>query len=225
MENVIAKYLTKFWTENHVHAKDFGPVITISRDFGCGGTKLACLLQDRLNKKYINKWKVINREILERSAVQLHSKPQMISHVFNAEERGFYAEIIESFSGKYYISDNRIKRTINKVIKDLGEEGHVIIVGRAGYVFTGHIEKSLHVKLIAPLSLRVNNIANKLNISCSEARIKVVEEDERRKRFLQIFDNTQDNEHKFDVVFNMRNFSANEILEITMKMAESRRLI
>ena len=52
-----------------------------------------------------------------------------------------------------------------------------------------------------------------------------MEEDERRKQFLQLFDTNPDKEHKFDVVFNMRNFSANEILEITMKMIESRKLI
>ena len=216
--------------EPPVVKRDYGPVITISRDFGCGGTGFACSLKDRINKynkfkKNAEEWNVISKEILEKSANELHSSQHMISHLFDSETRGFYAEIIESFSGKYYVSDARIKNTINKVIKGYGEEGNVIIVGRAGFIFTQHIDRSLHIKLTAPFGWRVNKIAERFGITNNEAKQRVLELDDKRKKFLQFFNPVIDDRECFDVVFNLKNFSKDEIIETLIMMIEAKKII
>lgn len=225
MENVFIKYFTKpSLLEPIVKRKELGPVITISRDFGCDALSFANKIKEKLNSKpvRISEWMVINKEILEKSAKALNSSPHMISHLFNAEERGFYADIIESFSGKYYLSDQRIKNTISRVIKEYGEEGNVIIIGRGGFIFTRHINKSIHIKLTAPFEWRVNNIAEKYNLSLQVAKMQVAEIDEKRNKFLHLFKSHIDDCNDFDVVFNLRNTSRDEIIEMLMIMIETR---
>jgi cytidylate kinase len=228
MENILLKYLTRS-LESHDSTKEFGPVITISRDYGCGGTKLACLLADAFNKKQslkhnFNNWRVINKEILDKSATELHSKPHMISHLFDAEERGFYADIVASFAGKYYVSDDRIKNTITKVIKSYAEEGNSIIVGRAAFIFTKHINKSLHVKLLAPYDWRVNSIAERFNLSLKDAKANVSEIDMQRNRFLKLFKSNINDADDFDMVFNLKSISKPDIVKAIVDLSEAMKL-
>jgi cytidylate kinase len=228
MENILLKYLTRS-LESQDNTKEFGPVITISRDYGCGGTKLACLLADKINKKqsiesnFIN-WRVINKEILDKSATELHSRPHMISHLFNAEERGFYADIVASFAGKYYVSDERIKNTITKVIKSYAEEGNTIIVGRAAFIFTKHIRKSLHIKLLAPYDWRVNSIAERFDLSMKDAKVNVSEIDLQRNRFLKMYKSNINDADDFDMVFNLKSISKSDIVKVIVDLAEANKL-
>ena len=107
MENVFVKYLSKQMSEPPGVMKEFGPVITSIQRFRLWRNRFSMFIERiKINKRNSLKmnpsdWTVISKEILEKSALELHSSQHMISHMFDSETRGFYAELIESFSGKY----------------------------------------------------------------------------------------------------------------------------
>ena len=167
--------------ETHV---DYGPVVTISRAYGCPGKMLAQDLASNLNKRAIGTkekhWKWISKEILEESARELKLNRYMIKEAVNANKKGVLDDMIISLAHKFYPSDAKVKKTLADVIKGFAKEGHVIIVGRAGVSLTRSIKKSLHVRLEAPIEWRIKIISERQHISIDEARRKLLEIDYKR---------------------------------------------
>ena len=92
--------------------KEPGPVITLSREFGCYASRIAQLLTEKLTelsakKQGTAKWSYISNEILEEAANKLEVEPGKISHLFGADEKRFMGDLVESFSTKKYASDRK----------------------------------------------------------------------------------------------------------------------
>jgi hypothetical protein len=139
MENLLIKYFEARIKNEHEH-REAGPVITISREYGCPSKVLAEILVEKLkqadqeSQSHPYRWKWISRELLEESAHELKIDPKHINHVFDYQERSIIDDILAATRKDSYKSDHAIKKTIAKVIRSMGERGHVVIVGRAGVV-------------------------------------------------------------------------------------------
>ncbi len=184
MENSLLNYMNKRFGEiSPVRRKEShiaGPVITISRQVGCGGVKIAHNLAEALNEFVIcKKWQVISKEVLHESARQLELDPRKVNRLFTPDEHSTFDEILEAFNAKMYKSDRMILKTVKEVIKGFAVDGCCIIVGRAGHIIAKDIEHSLHVRLEAPLDWRIEKIASRNNISTDEA-IKFISETEKK---------------------------------------------
>ncbi|HEX7584966.1 MAG TPA: hypothetical protein VF373_09780 [Prolixibacteraceae bacterium] len=76
MNNTLMAYLNKRLYPNDTrylsaHTQT-GPVICISREVGCGAVNIAKLLAAELDKQsQVKKWKVLSKEILQQSALEL----------------------------------------------------------------------------------------------------------------------------------------------------------
>jgi len=231
MENILYKYLSsEKKIESSEDKKELGPVITISRDFGCDGNEIGSLLVGAINKRIpakseYPKWKCINKEILTKSAEELHANSEKVLHFFKGEEKGYIGDIVNSFLDKEYVSDEFIKNTISKVIKGFGEEGHIVIVGRAGFINTRHIPKSLHIKLVAPFEWRVKNFAKRHNMHYVDAIEAVKVMGGERDKFLHFFRYDQNDNENFDIIFNRKTLSKYEIITAILDILEFKMFI
>lgn len=232
MNNIFLQYMSERMKQEHLAHKEPGPVITISREYGCYASKIAKLLVDKLNHsqkslstKNDSEWHYITKEILEEASQKLQTDPEKISHIFGATQKDFLHDLIESFSTKRYASDSNIKRTIKLVVQSYAEQGKVIIVGRAGCILTRHIPKSLHLKLAAPYEWRVERIMERFNLEPAAARKQVSESDEKRKNFMAFFKGNKPDCQLFDLVFNRSTLSDEEIVESIYKIALLRKII
>jgi len=225
MANILLDYMSKRSEKNKTETKDAGPVITISRDYGCFATQIAKEITIALNESNKAKWKFISKEILEESAKELNVNKQEIAHLFGANDKSFLGDLIVSFSKRKYASDSNIKEAISTIVKDYAERGNCIIVGRAGCVLANHIDKALHIKITAPFQYRVNYIMNKYNLTINEAEQKVEDTDLKRKRFMSFFNgNIPDNE-LFHLTLNKDKLSEFEIVNTIINLAKYRGLI
>ncbi len=224
-DNIFVKYLAKKVLKEKTENFESGPVITISRQFGCYATSIAQKLARKISVKSPNPWDYITKEIIEDSAKQLNLEERDIAHIFGAEEKGFLGDLIISFSNKKYKSDALIKKTIYSVVRKYAEQGNCIIVGRAGCVIAEDIEKALHVRLVAPLEFRINANKNKYNISYEEAKKMVEETDLKRKQFMKFFKGDRPDEEIFDLMLNREKLTDDEIVETIYRLAEYRHLI
>ena len=203
-----------------------GPVVTISREFGCPSKKIARELIDAINnKKTRNKWCWVSKEILAESADQLGLHPDEIQYVFDYKKKGIVDEILSAQTRKYYRSDKKIRNTIGKVIKRIAETGNVIIVGRGGAAIANDIKNSLHIKLIADIEWRAKNVGKRHDMDINEAIPFILDYDKKRKKFLDYYWGKTSDHSIFDLIFNCNTMSDEEIVTSIISILEKRKFL
>jgi len=207
-----------------------GPVITISRDYGCPAKRIAGMLSSALNRKELENnskyhWQWIGKEILDESAKELNLNPNVLKQVAKKEQSSVVNEIVMSLSHKYYPGDQKIKKTIGEVIRTFAEQGHVIIVGRGGVSITRDIPDSLHIKLQAPLEWRINDVCKREDITLAEARRKIVDLDKQREMIRAFFEGKKVSDTAYDVIFNYMTLGEEDIISTILQLMESKNLI
>jgi cytidylate kinase len=234
MSNILVNYMkNRFITEfpnSSKKNKNPGPVVTISRDFGCPAKRLAGMLSSALNRVELENnskyhWQWIGKEILQESAKELDLNPQMIKQVIDKDQTGVVNDIVMSLSHKYYPGDHKIKKTIGEVIRSFSEHGHVIIVGRGGVSIARNISNSLHIKLQAPLEWRINEISKKQMTSLSEARKQIENMDNHRDMIREFFEGKRVNDSAYDVVFNYATLDEEDIISTIITLMESKNMV
>ncbi len=225
MDNVFVKYLSKKAKKEKAKVFESGPVITISRQYGCYATEIAIKLTKMMTKYSPNAWDYITKEVLEESAKKLEVSVHEIAHIFGADEKSFLSDIMVSFSTKNYKSDSVIRKTIHSVVRTYAEQGNCVIVGRAGCVIAKDIKKSLHVKLIAPVEYRMNFIKSRFNLSEKKAYNMVLETDKKRDIFMNFFRGNLPDDEIFDLILNREKLNDTEIIDTIGKLAEVRGLV
>jgi cytidylate kinase len=228
MQGDLLSYIKKRYEETQKKKTGPGPVITISREYGCPAKvvaqKLSEVLSERKNavgEKYT--WKWYSKEILDESAKQLQLDPSKIKYVFDYQKRGFFEDFFSSFS-QYYQSDYKIRKTIGRVIREIAESGHVIIVGRGGIAITRDMSNSLHINLDAPLDWRALMISERFCMSLEKARETCQDTDKKRKEFRDFFEGKNTDYTRPDATFDCMTLTVDEIVSTIVKMVELRKL-
>lgn len=163
-------------------------IITISRQFGAGGSEVAKRVADRLQ------WRVTDNEFVERVATRAGLTPDEVAsreeRVPNFIERLAWA--LASASAELAVptgatmeglSEPLMVRVTESVVAEIAREGRVVLVGRGAAAILGEQERTLHVQVVAPVGIRAERIAGRLNITVEEARKKVQESDGRRSKY------------------------------------------
>jgi len=222
MENFLLKYMVERFHENdsqkHLKPVNF-PFITISREYGCPSKEIAKLVVHKLNlhKDLSNKtqiWRMISKEILEEASKELKVDIKRIEKFFNVENKGNIDEILNSLSEKYYHSDKKIKKILSAIIVDIAKKGNVVIVGRAGVCVTNELKNGLHIRLIAPLEWRAEQLFEKKYAqSLEDAKKLAIAIDYKREKLLKIMSNNTFNDAVFNLTYNCQFFSKEEIAD------------
>jgi cytidylate kinase len=226
----LLKYMSERYQKEMENTKQPGPVLTISRQFGCPAKpiakQLAKKLTDKLNKKGQDKeWRVISKEILFEAAKELELDPSNIKYVFDYKKKGILDDILSAHLNKYYKSDRKIRNTVAKVIRNISYDGHAIIIGRGGVAITKDIPKSLHVNLEAPLEWRSIRIAEKEEMSQEDARKLAIDIDKKRQEFRDYFQGKNTDYTRFDISFNCMTLTVDEIVNSIVEMIMQRGLL
>lgn len=228
--NKFVKYLSLALKPEESLKKVGGPVITISRDHGCSAGFIAEKLVDKINHYYsanknMNKWSWISKEILEKSAGELRTKPESIARIFSGGEKSFLEDLSLSFIGKYYISDSNIIATIKKVIRNYAVEGNVVIIGRGSCVVASDIEKSLHIKLFVPMEWKVKKISERFGLVRKEAMDLIKQTEHKRSEFMKLLLKTKSETDFYDLMINCESFNEDEIINLIFDICKKKKLI
>ncbi len=204
------------------------PFVTISREFGCPSKLIAKRLAQELNRKTGNEkekqWQYVNKEIVEQAAKELQLEPFKIEHLFKMDQTGIMDDLFSSFSSNYK-STQKIRKTIRDVIQSFSQRGYVIIVGRGSVAITYNRPNSLHIRLQAPLDWRIQCMSERQGIPVSEALNVTIETDKKRTALIESFLGYKLEHTLFDVVFNCKTLSNEDIVNSTIKIMEIRKMI
>ena len=228
MKDILYQYMKERYqlkeTESTKH-QFTGPVISISRECGCSAINLANALVNKLEQLTGQKWTVLTKEILVEAAEKLELHPKQIEYVFESKEKTTWDEVFSAMSNKYYKSDKQIKKTIAEVVQAMARRGNCIIIGRGAVILTQDIEKSLHIKLQAPLKWRAEQLQKNLGGNLNEMITYAKAVDNKREILRTFFNKRPLDLSHFDMIFNSMKLSDKSILNTIISILKEKQII
>lgn len=201
-----------------------GPVITISRLTGCDGREVAAELVALLNLKYnTNRWKWVDKDIIYHAANELKTDTHRVETYYQGLGMTEISQMIMAFSGSY-VTDSSVKKAIREVVLSIARDGYAVIIGRGGVAITRDLANALHVRLMAPMYWRVQNVMKKKGMIIEKAEEYVIQTDEKRQKLIVDFLDKKpvSIDHLFDVSINRSSFTIDQISSLILSMYESK---
>lgn len=181
--------------------------ITISREYGSAGGEIAARLAKRLQ------WQLIDHEVVVRVAQKLQ---------VSQEEAEEHDERVESLASRIFKSLQLIYPTMpvtmeiplsmdsrvfhearSQIIEGAVTSGHVVIVGRGAQAHLAQRRDVLHVRIVAPLELRIAYVMSREGLKRAEAQARILRKDQERARYLDTFYHRHPSDpHLYDCVLN-----------------------
>jgi hypothetical protein len=163
-------------------------IITIEREYGCGGGDIAQLLSNRLG------WKLWDQRLTEEIA-RLANCPKGVVEAREERNDPLYYRLFKSFlRGSFegslnapklnLVDSETIFRTTKRVVEHAAEHGNCVIVGRGSQQFLKSRSDTLRVFLYAPREDKVRRLLAR-GKSEKEAEELVDTVDRERADFIQ----------------------------------------
>ncbi len=173
------------------------PVITISSQPGSGGRVIARELATRLVVD------LFDRGIVNEIAESAHISGKVIEAMEKKRFTGI-KDFIASLVNDRYLWPGVYLDHLMKVVAAIASHGNAIIVGR-GANFLIPPEEHMSVRVIAPVEIRVKNVAKTYGVSREEAKRRVIHRENRRAAFIrQSFNADITDPNNYDLVVNTR---------------------
>jgi len=171
-------------------------MITVSRECGSGGTRLAEQLAESLDYAFFD------RQVM----LEIAQSAQISDRLLNSlDEKGLnmVEEWIAALVQDRHLWPDQFMRHLMKVIGTIGNNGRAVVVGRGAH-FVLAPEQTLRVRVIASLDKRVADIAERYQISHEDARTRVFKTDADRRAFSRKYFYSDLSEPlNYDLIFNM----------------------
>lgn len=169
-------------------------IITIEREYGCGGGEIAQAVANRLG------WKLWDQRLTEEIA-RLANCPKAVVEAREERNDPLYYRLFKSFlRGSYegsinapklnLVDSETIARTTRRVVEHAAEKGNCVIVGRGSQQFLRTRTDTLRVFLYAPREDKVRRLLAR-GKSEKEAEELVDAVDRERADFIQKYFNVE----------------------------------
>ena len=157
--------------------KAFLPIITICMDPGSGGHLIAQEVANRLGLRLYDKkllTLMANMADLDRAMLNNIEKQRP------AQVHDFISCLLE----KDYVFTGSYLENLKRAVQLIADVGNSIIVGR-GANFILPPQGRFSIRVVAPLDVRVRNVAFRFGVSLDEARKRIKHRESRRKTFVR----------------------------------------
>ena len=165
-------------------------LITISRQYGAGGSEVARRVAAALG------WRVVDNELVEQVAMRAGLQPEDVAEL---EERvpTFVERLARTLAaatpelfpptpgghGCSPLEEADLVRITETVVAEIAEQGRVVMVGRSAPAVLERRADALHVKLVASRSYRVDVASIRLHVPHAKAAEILDNTDKMRARY------------------------------------------
>lgn len=227
-------------------------VITISRQYGCGGEYVAERVADTLG------YRLFNKELVQFAAVLTGSDPEkiktfdeeqhsnirsvmskyfdvnMFSDLFSQTDyspktlRKMVSQEHESFFDVYSRDENindaeSFHEMIKRIISKAAETMDAVILGRGGVCILENHPNALHFRLVASPHDRVKWVSMREELTEKQAKDKIEEIDARkRKYFKHYFNRSIDDHWMYHGILNLSKLDLNEASTAIVDIAKTK---
>jgi len=167
-------------------------LITISRQYGAGGSEVARQVAAALG------WRVVDNELVEQVAARAGLPPERVAE---REERcATFVERLartlaaatpdvfpppDSAGTMVDLSETELVKITEAVVREVASRGRVVLVGRAAPAVLARETDALHVKLVAPRAFRLEVATVRLGCPPEKAAQVLDETDKMRGRYIR----------------------------------------
>lgn len=183
--------------------------LTVSREFGSGGGRIAKIVAERLG------WRLIDRELIEAIACSAHVDPRVVARFDERVEswmdrmnrRAMRGAALAAGAGpdeENCFDPDVMTAMTCKIVEQAHADGGCVIVGRGAQCILQQKKDTFHVFVYAPFCDRVNRLRSRLGADTNiEERIHAVD-GERAHYLHQAFGKAWDNRHLYDMMISSR---------------------
>ena len=186
-------------------------VITISKEFGTEGEKVAALVAEKLGYEYIGKNLVadIAKElnISESEAATFHKTSQ--SRILRFVDR-YTCSIVQKVVDREHgcLDDKNYYEVTKKLVENVYQAGNVIILGWGSQCLLKEKPNTLHVRLIKDNDLKIREIMQSQNLSHKAAKDFIYREEGDLKAYIKhYFNEDWKAAHLYDLIIDMGKIS------------------
>ena len=184
-------------------------VLTVNREFGSGGGRIAQTIAERLG------WKLLDRDIIDAIAYAAHVDKKVVRHYDEhvdswlrrinqqAMRSAALAAGLELGESSVFDAEEMVKIS-QKIIEKAHSDGNCVIVGRGAQCVLQHQPDVFHVFVYAPFKERILRLRTRLEKGANiEQRIRTVD-GERAKYLQEYFGKSWCNPHLYDLMISSR---------------------
>ena len=198
------------------------PTVTISRQYGSGGSDIGKLVAEELG------WTLVDNEFVDLVAQKAGMSPEQVRE---REERG--SSLIERLARALALAtpdvyvgapeasppavspERNLAEMTNRVIEEVVKSGDHVMVGRGSQAFLAESKDTLHVFIVAPLEERARRVEARLGLSPQEALRTVEDTDSGRRAYVKSnYDRTWEDPANYHLVINTGEIPYSEAAEI-----------
>lgn len=144
--------------------------ITVSRQVGSRGDELAARVAERLG------WRLVGRELINQAAREAGVPVVALAEM----------DELQLLDIRPSARDWRAYQTqVERIIRGLADEGGVVIVGRGGQVVLRERPDVLHVRVVAPLEVRLGWLQQERGLSRETAVVYLEMSSRTRARYVR----------------------------------------
>lgn len=202
--------------------------ITVSRQYGSGGSEVAGRLADALG------WRLVDNAFVERLAATLRATPAAAravdEHVPTLAERladafayGASEVVPATLDASLPPTEERIAAITQQVIDEAVAQGPCVIVGRGAQSYLARRSDVVHVLCCAPHQALVDRIVSRDGISRSEADAAVKARNKEREQYVRRhFNRAWLAPEHYDLVVNTATLGIDGAVEAILALARRR---
>ncbi len=210
-----------------VSSFDAMSAITISREYGSGGGEIGARLASQLG------WTLVDHQIVANVAQRLGITHEEASA---RDERGagLVARVMDALlttppegpvpAGEFPTSSNDLyHQTVCRVIEKAFHTRHVVIVGRGAQALLQECPDVLHVRVIAPIEMRVAYVSLREGLNEQQARARIHSKEQGRNRYLRAhYHKSPQDPDLYDLTINTRGISLDDAVGIVASALEQK---
>lgn len=183
--------------------------ITISRGSASGGELLAKALVDRLG------FEIVSREDIVHEASKYGVKEEKLKEAL-VQPPGFWDRI--------HHDRRRFLAFVQLALCEHAQKGNIVYHGNAGHLLLRGVSHVASIRLIAPMSYRINVLKERKNMSEEQAIAYINKVDEQRQRWTQfLYGEDCLDPHLYDLTVNLRTIEIPDAVEIAVAALSNKR--
>jgi cytidylate kinase len=197
-------------------------VITISREYGSGGGEIAARLASRLD------WRLVDHDVVVEVAKRL-GVTELDAARRDEQAETLVDQILRSLRAvdptplsMVGMPDSIISpeahdyaHALRETVLTVTRAGNVVIVGRGGQAILHDWRDALHVRVVAPLEMRVAYVAAREGLDRSSAQRRIQKKDQDRQRYLRAtHDQRVEDATLYDLILNTAVLDLNSCVDL-----------
>ncbi len=201
--------------------------VTISREYGSGGGEIAARLAGRLN------WKLVDHEVVQQIAERL-GVDEADAEAHDEHADSWLMQFLSTMQGvgpmialpsdlTFPPTEVSYARALREVVLGAMAAGPCVIVGRGSQIILRDRRDTLHVRIVAPLNLRIAYVARRESLTATEAQQRIHLRDQERRRYLAAtYRALPDDPHIYDITLNTAVLDFDSCVEIIGQALEAK---